>query len=167
MARLSFSPIFIRDSFKVFRQRGLKALLLGTVADISSSEMAYVRELESQHTPRKQAGVRKGNLHKIDAIHRGSGTVYLAPDPASPQRTLVVFGTDTKIANGPDLWLYVSDSKDPKKSYGDFLNLGLLKGNKGAQVYQVDQPFTEMDNRHSVIIYCKQFDVLFSFALLR
>jgi len=163
VARLSLSPAFIKDSVNVFRQRGLKGLLLGTTAAISAEELEFVRQLEARKTIR----ARQGKLHRIDAIHRGSGTVYLSPDPSDKKHSLAIFGTDTKIANGPDLWLYVSDSKDPKKTYGDYINLGLLKGNKGAQVYRINHSYDDLDNRHSVIIYCKQFDVLFSFALLR
>lgn len=162
MARISLSPIFLRDSLNVFRQRGLRGLLLGTTAAITTEEFELVRNIETKQTKE----YRSGKLHKIDTIHKGSGTVYLAPDPHNKKQSIVAFGSDTKIANGPDLWLYVSDSKEPKKSYGDFLNLGLIKGNKGAQVYIIKKPYNALKDRKSVIIYCKQFDVLFSFAIL-
>jgi len=163
MPRLSLSPTFIKDSFQVFKDRGIKGLLFGNRAKLTEQEAAIMSSIENG----SNAQTRSGILHKIDAIHKGRGHIYLAPHPKNSQKSMVVFGSDIHIANGPDLWLYLSSSNDPKKDFGNFLNLGQLKGNKGAQVYEVDHPFGSLKDRKTVIIYCKQFDVLFSFAHLK
>lgn len=162
MPRISLSPSYIKDSILVFKQRGLKGLLFGTVAPITPIEKKIITEIT-----RRPNNARIGNLTKIDAIHKGRGTVYLAAHPNDAKSSVVVFGSDTHIANGPDLWLYLSDSKDPKKTFGSYIDLGLIHGNKGQQIYVIEKPFTSLGDYHSAIIYCKQFDVLFSFARLK
>lgn len=167
MAKLSLRPSFVKDSLMVFRQRGLKGLLFGTKAQVSPSEALLINNLKANYQDFAQNGGRQGTFVKIDVIHKGSGHVYLIASLDNAQQSLVVFGNDTVLTNGPDLWLYVSDSAEPKNSFGNFLNLGLLHGNKGGQVYTIEQPLNELHDRASIIIYCKQFDVLFSYALLQ
>lgn len=164
MPKLSLSPAYLKDSFTVLKRQGLKGLILGKTAPLSPGEQALVDKLQT--SPDTFRDLRQGQFRKIDAIHKGRGTVYLLGDPTDNKKSLVVFASDCKIANGPDLWLYVSDSAKPRKDYGEYINLGLLKGNKGAQVFTIDKPITKLKDRKSIIIYCKQFEVLFSYALL-
>jgi hypothetical protein len=164
MARLSLSPTFVKDSLSIFRQRGVKGLLFGQQAEVDSRKLDLVRTVEAN--PQKFAA-RVATLHKIDIVHSGKGSVYLLTDPEESNKSVLIFGEQTKITNGPDLWLYLSDSDNPQKSHGSFMNLGLLEGNKGAQVYSVAKPSRELEVYKSVIIYCKQFDVLFSYGLFK
>ena len=161
MAKISLNKAFILDSLSVFKQRGIKGLLLGHKADLSSDERKLVSNIKSLYKQTK--GARKGSLAKVDAVHKGSGEVYLVEDSGKAK---LVFDSESKVTNGPDLWVYLSKSSDPKKSLGDYKDLGLIKGTKGGQVYGLNAPIKDFEAYKSVIIYCKQFEVLFSYAIL-
>jgi hypothetical protein len=66
-----------------------------------------------------------------------------------------------KATNGPDLYVYVATDKDAS----DFVELGRLKGNIGNQNYDIPQG-TDLTKYNIVLIWCKQFSVLFGSAKL-
>jgi hypothetical protein len=66
-----------------------------------------------------------------------------------------------KATNGPDLYVYLSTSKDAS----DIVNLGRLKGNMGNQNYEIPQG-TDLTKYDTVLIWCKAFSVLFGSAKL-
>ncbi|MGQ0794981.1 MAG: DM13 domain-containing protein [Nitrosopumilaceae archaeon] len=63
--------------------------------------------------------------------------------------------------NGPDLYVYLST--DDKAT--DYVNLGRLKANNGNQNYNIPDG-TDLSRYDSVLIWCKQFSVLFGTAKL-
>lgn len=76
-------------------------------------------------------------------------------------------GLDT--SNGPDvrIWLSAADyraSDDTVHSAG-YVDLGGLKANHGNQNYLVP-PHTELSRYHSVVVWCRRFDVVFGAAPL-
>ena len=101
----------------------------------------------------------------IDRSHPTEGVAVVLND-GTQQRFLRFedFATD----NGPDLNVYLS-SAPADASAGefddDFVDLGDLKGNIGAQNYEIP---TDVDlNRHStVVIWCVRFSVAFGVAEL-
>ncbi|MDE0606528.1 MAG: DM13 domain-containing protein [Acidimicrobiaceae bacterium] len=101
----------------------------------------------------------------IDRSHPTEGVAVVLND-GTQQRFLRFedFATD----NGPDLNVYLS-SAPPDASAGafddDFVDLGDLKGNIGAQNYEIP---TDVDlNHHStVVIWCVRFSVAFGAAEL-
>jgi hypothetical protein len=165
MVKLSFSPSFIKDSLSVFRQRGLKGLIFGTSGELSPDEAGLLASLHDDFQSHSREGARRGSLGRIDAIHKGKGSVFLVADPNS-DGSLLLFDKDTRITNGPDLWVYLSDSTDPRQGLGDYHDLGLLAGNKGGQAYHINKSIEQLQDCRTVIIHCKQFDVLFSYARL-
>lgn len=117
----------------------------------------------------KEVGGRSGSFVKIDPIHKGLGTAYLLPNPIENghNQTLLIFSEDTKITNGPDLWIYLSKNIDIKKEgVGEYLDIGLIKGNKGGQLYVIEKNMAALREYRSAVIWCKQFSVLFTFAAL-
>ncbi len=66
-----------------------------------------------------------------------------------------------KATNGPDLYVYVATDKGAS----DFVDLGRLKGNIGNQNYNIPQG-TDLTKYNTVLIWCKQFSVLFGSAKL-
>ena len=54
-----------------------------------------------------------------------------------------------------------------KKGSGKILNLGLLKGTKGGQSYIIKEPIEKLSGYNSVVVYCKKFEVQFTYAALR
>ena len=159
MAKLSLSPKFIKESILLFRDKSLKEIVFGKRVEYSKEE----RELS-----KKLKGARKGSFVNGDILHKGKGTVYLVKNALGDEEkeSLLLFSEDTAITQGPDLYVYLSTSNNVKKGYGEYLDLGLLKGNKGGQSYVIKEPLESLSKYRSVIIDCKQFAVLFSFAVL-
>ncbi len=70
---------------------------------------------------------------------------------------------DFSVLNGPDLFVYLSPNPD---GYDDSaLNLGNLKATDGAFNYELPAG-TDVSNFKSVIVWCRQFGVLFGHATL-
>lgn len=69
------------------------------------------------------------------------------------------------MTNGPDLYVYLSNSNTPtrdEKSLGQYVNLGRLKGNVGNQNYEIPELASGYT---TAVIWCKKFSVLFSYAV--
>jgi electron transfer DM13 len=66
-----------------------------------------------------------------------------------------------KSTNGPDLHVYLAT--DEKAS--DYVILGKLKANIGNQNYEIPDG-VDLAKYHEVLIWCKQFSVLFGSAEL-
>jgi len=67
-----------------------------------------------------------------------------------------------RSTNGPDLYVYLAT--DEKAT--DFVSLGRLKANNGNQNYNIPEG-TDLSKYDSVLIWCKQFSVLFGNAELK
>ncbi|SIO13607.1 DM13 domain-containing protein [Vannielia litorea] len=108
----------------------------------------------------------EGRFRDAGAAHRGTGTARLV---TLPDGRVEVQLTDFEVTNGPDLELWLSDAPDPQSSSevsgGDWVSLGLLKGNIGDQSYTVP-PSIDATRYRSVVVWCEQFGVLFSPAPL-
>jgi hypothetical protein len=152
----------------LFKEKSLREIFLGTKVSHTQEEHELAQRVESNFIQYRQMGSRKGDWGKVDPIHKGSGTVYLLPNLLGDQKSesLLLFPEHTKITQGPDLYVYLSPSDNPKEDYGEYLDLGLLKGNIGGQSYVIPQSIQELDKYKTVIIDCKQFSVLFTYAAL-
>lgn len=97
--------------------------------------------------------------------HPTSGRVLVLND-GSEQRFLRF--EDFRTDNGPDLNVWLS-SAPPDASVQDFLNdwidLGDLKGNVGAQNYEIP-PSVDLDRYSTVLVWCVRFSVAFGAAPL-
>ena len=112
--------------------------------------------------------VKYGMFRDGDSFHKGSGnaTIWdLGTDG------FVLRFEDFNVINGPDLRVLLTTHPDPK-SRGDvhaddveYFELGKLKGNIGNQNYPIPDD-VDVDDYHSVVIYCKPFQVVFSVAPL-
>lgn len=153
------------------------AVLLGlTAAEIFYFRFhTYFQQVEVSEAPRIQEPtptsptaelpktVAQGSFVEVDAVHKGSGTVRVIEQNGE---SYVRF-EDFRVTNGPDLYVYLSDTETPGntlESLGHYTSLGLLKGNVGDQNYVI--PSTRTGYR-TVVIWCQEFGVLFSFATLR
>jgi hypothetical protein len=100
----------------------------------------------------------------IDRIHVGTGTANVITD--GTQRFLR-FEDDFAIDNGPDLNVYLVRGVDADGDAGqfddDFIDLGDLTGNIGAQNYELD-PSIDLDEYDTVVIWCVRFGVAFNAA---
>ena len=103
---------------------------------------------------------RTGNFTGADDFHFGSGRARLIEtSPGSFTVRLEEFA----VRNGPDLYVYLSPSA---KGYSKgVVELGRLKADRGNQNYGIP-PGTDVSRAASVVIWCRQFSVLFATAPL-
>lgn len=104
----------------------------------------------------------KGSFVEVDAVHKGSGTARIILQEGRRYLRFENF----RVTNGPDLYVYLSESKTPGndlKSLDKYISLGLLKGNVGDQNYEIPEPFRDYD---TAVIWCQKFGVLFSYAVM-
>ncbi len=107
-----------------------------------------------------------GQFGAVDGVHKGQGSarVFRLSDG---QRILRL--EEFKVTNGPDLYVYLSGHAAPRNSgqlhEGGALEIGRLKGNIGNQNYALPAD-VDLSKFKSVVIYCKQFSVVFSTAEL-
>lgn len=109
----------------------------------------------------EEAEVRQGQFNEVDFIHKGSGTAKILPETSEgPILRLENF----QVTNGPDLYIYLSANANVKENgLGDHIELERLKGNSGNQNYSLPE---DHEKYNSVVIWCKAFGVLFSWAEL-
>ena len=112
------------------------------------------------------AKLKSGTFRDADSFHRGSGlaTIYRGPDGNHLLRL-----DNFSVTNGPELHVMLSPHPDPTRGSevrtSGYADLGILKGNKGDQNYEI--PATvDINAQRSVVIYCRPFSVVFSVATL-
>jgi hypothetical protein len=104
--------------------------------------------------------VRSGTFSGADEFHFGRGTATLLE--TEPGRYIVRL-EEFEVRNGPDLYVYLSPSAD---GYAEgAVELGRLKADKGNQNYEVPAD-ADLGKARSVVIWCRQFSVLFAVAPL-
>jgi Electron transfer DM13 len=101
--------------------------------------------------------IASGNF--ISGAHASSGTVKITKDAAN--KIYLVF-ENFKTDNGPDLRIWLS----PNNNGSPFQEVGLLKAVSGNFYYQLDASYNYTANNR-VLIWCKQFSVLFGSAVLQ
>jgi hypothetical protein len=104
----------------------------------------------------------KGQLGYVDDLHRGTGEVQLL---ASGTQAFVRF-QDVAIQNGPDLHVYLSKDTGGRYVETNSVYLGALKATNGSFNYDVPAG-TDVSAHKSVIVWCRAFAVLFTWADLR
>ncbi|MHA2260731.1 MAG: DM13 domain-containing protein [Promethearchaeota archaeon] len=107
----------------------------------------------------------EGTFVQIDSSHWGRGKaqiVHVASD------NLQVQLVEVEIANGPDLFVYLSDKSSFQgisDSPGNFINVGRLSSNKGNFSYNIPSD-SDIGDIKAVLIWCRAFAVLFTYAVL-
>jgi hypothetical protein len=144
----------IKELFLLIKKRSLKEILFGKKVRYNSKEREWFNLVKSG-----KVKFKSGNFVKRDILHKGKGKVYLF---ALKDKNILLFDSNVKIQSGPDLYVYLSTKKD---SIGKIINLGLIKGTKGGQSYIVKEK--DLEKYKSVIIHCKKFDVMFTYATLK
>ncbi|MFV1989777.1 MAG: DM13 domain-containing protein [Acidimicrobiales bacterium] len=101
----------------------------------------------------------------VDRSHPAKGVAEVLND-GTEQRFLRF--EDFEVDNGPDLFVYLTtaDAAADASEFGrdgEFVNLGVLKGNIGSQNYEIpaDVDLSEYD---TVVIWCRRFAVAFAAA---
>jgi len=106
-----------------------------------------------------------GQFSGADASHKGAGQVAVIDQNG---QTIVRF-TEFEVTNGPDLYVWLVKAGNIQKSAdvkaSEWIELGVLKGNIGDQNYSLPAG-TDISEYQTVIVWCRQFGVLFAAAAL-
>ena len=103
-----------------------------------------------------------GQLQRVDDLHRGTGPVTLVEVDG---KTFVRF-ENVAIQNGPDLHVYLARGIGGAYDGGRDLYLGALKATNGSFNYELPGG-TPLSEYKSVVVWCRAFTVLFTWADLR
>ena len=95
----------------------------------------------------------------VSGAHASSGTAKIIKDTANKIYLVV---ENFKTDGGPDLRLWLS----PNNNASPYQEVGLLKATSGKFSYELDATFNYTANNR-VLIWCKQFSVLFGYAVLQ
>ncbi len=93
-----------------------------------------------------------GSFTDADSFHKVSGMTKVI----SNQDKKFLRFENFESTNGPDLFVYLATDERAT----DFISLGELKGNIGDQNYELDNSI-DLEKYNKVLIWCKQFGVLF------
>lgn len=168
---MSRKPIMVAGIFAaaigVIAAVGITGFALNNIAEEAPIEVQQPAAVEPPPTPDSEADdsvaapvvLRSGMFVDGDAIHRGSGTVSIVDDG---EQVLLVFGDDVSITPGPDLFVYLSPN-GPGDELGEFVSLGTLTANTGAQAYVLPE---NIGDYRTVVIWCRAFSVTFATAEL-
>ncbi|MBI4117305.1 MAG: DM13 domain-containing protein [Parcubacteria group bacterium] len=129
-----------------------------------SEELPKTTPSSKEQTLQEPKILKQGNFINADLFHKGSGQAYILEYPDG--RKVLRF-ENFETVNGPDLFVYLSETSTPTgnlKSLGNFIDLGRLKGNIGNQNYELTENVSSLN---SVVIWCKKFGVLFPYAVLK
>lgn len=169
-------PLDLQDDFLSLAQDERQALLEMRNEDPEMAlEMVQVAIEENENAPENEqemgemetaAVISSGSFIELDPLHWGQGTatVYQLPD----QRRVIRF-EDYASARGGDVHVYLSRDPEPRTAVEvgvDFLDLGRLKGNIGNQNYNIPAGI-DLNAYNSVVIFCRQFNVVITVANLR
>ena len=116
--------------------------------------------MEPMESAGSTAGDRTGMFVGADEFHFGRGAARVI---ATADGSSIVRLEEFAVRNGPDLYVYLSP--DPSGYADGAIELGRLKADRGNQNYAVP-PGVDIAGSRSVVIWCKQFGVLFATAAL-
>ena len=160
------SPLFLSSSIDepvpiVVARASTSPDALAGSPSISSSPSPTSAESPAVGLPSaSDVNERIGSFTGADEFHFGRGTARLIETALG---TFTVRLEDFSVRNGPDLYVYLSPSAD---GYADgSVELGRLKADTGNQNYEVPSG-VDVSAARSVVIWCKQFAVVFATAPL-
>ena len=103
-----------------------------------------------------------GQLQRVDDLHRGAGPVSIIELDG---KTYLRFD-NVAIQNGPDLHVYLARGMGGAYDGSRDLYLGALKATNGSFNYELPAG-TPLADYKSVVVWCRAFTVLFTWADLR
>ena len=106
--------------------------------------------------------IATGELGYVDAIHNGTGRVLLIRTGEG----ITLRFENVAITNAPDVHVYLSRESGGRWSEPTSLYLGPLKATNGSFNYAVPSD-ADLSAYQSVVVWCRQFSVLVTWADLR
>ncbi len=119
---------------------------------------------EVESTEKKPVARRQGEFTDADQNHTGSGRATLYQEPDGSYRLSF---EDFAICCGPDLYVFLAANPAPtsQADLGDYMEISPLQAPDGNQEYAIPAD-ADLSQINSVVIYCKQFQVIISTATL-
>ena len=150
----TISPLFLTTTL----HENLPAPATATLAPTASAAATTAPSA----TPAGPKVLATGQLQRVDDLHRGTGAVSLVELDG---KTFVRF-ENVAIQNGPDLQVYLARGMGGAYDGGRDLYLGALKATNGSFTYELPAGVAVADYK-SVVVWCRAFTVLFTWADLR
>src|SRR5881396_297387 len=150
----TISPLFLTTTL----QEDPPARVTATVAPTASAAATTAPSA----TPAGPKVLAMGQLQRVDDLHRGTGPVSLVELDG---KTFLRF-ENVAIQNGPDLQVYLARGMGGAYDGGRDLYLGALKATNGSFNYELPAGIPVGDYK-SVVVWCRAFTVLFTWADLR
>ena len=117
-----------------------------------------VKPVANEQAPEEaQEMVYTSSLQGVDTVHWGQGGVTVT---GTQDAATLSFNDDFKVAQGPDLFVYLSPNPAGEE-LGEFASLGQLQANEGAQEYVLPSNYKDYK---TVVIWCRAFGVTFATA---
>jgi hypothetical protein len=133
--------------------------VLVTIIVVYAAGTLFFDVIVNEEMPTASIAIPMGNFIRIgDRIHDAAGEVFVIE---SEDGSKFLRFENFKASNGPDLYVYLATDETAL----DYVSLGKLKGNIGNQNYLIP-PGADLSNQDTVLIWCKQFSVLFGSAKL-
>jgi hypothetical protein len=148
----------LRTAVGAFAIVGVALLLVAYVIVPALVRSTLVEELPAAAGPATQT-LLEGELVRINAVDYGSGRVRVVK---SGDDRFVRF-ENVDIAGAPDMYVYLSDRRDGQP--GAFVDLGKLKATNGSFNYPIPKS-VDLATARSVVIWCRQFTVTVTYAVL-
>ena len=145
------SPLFIRTTLN----EPMPTAALGTPGPAAASQtpLAVISADALTHV------IARGELHRVDDLHNGRGTVTLMRVVV----TAFVRFEDVAITNAPDVHVYLSRETGGRWTDASSLYLGPLKATNGSFNYELPAG-TDWSAYRSVVVWCRMFSVLVTWA---
>lgn len=142
------SPLFIRTTVNEALPTARPTIAAGTaIVSVTAAP------------PSPPVTLASGELGRVDALHNGTGTVLLVRTGDA----LVVRFENVAITNAPDVHVYLSAEQGGRWSEATSVYLGPLKATNGSFNYLVPAEQSSSLAR-SVVVWCRQFSVLVTWA---
>lgn len=156
--------MFIKRIFYVdFMPKKKIGILIGitlvSIIVIYAVSPLFFDVIVNEEMPPASVSIPMGNFIGIgDGIHDAVGDVFVVE---SDDGSKFLRFENFKASNGPDLYVYLATDE----TASDYISLGRLKGNIGNQNYLIPSA-ADLSRQDTVLIWCKQFSVLFDSAKL-
>lgn len=154
----TISPLFLTTTLS----EDLPARATATAAATTAASAPTAPTIAPTSAPAGPKVLSMGQLQRVDDLHRGTGPVSLIELDG---KTYLRFD-NVAIQNGPDLHVYLARGMGGAYDGSRDLYLGALKATNGSFNYELPAG-TPLADYKSVVVWCRAFTVLFTWADLR
>lgn len=138
-------------------KKGIVVLFVGVLSLASCKKDNNTAAVINDPLPTSTTTLASGSF--VSSAHTTTGTAKIVKDAANKLYLVI---ENFKTDGGPDLRTWVS----PNNNGTPYQELGLLKATSGNFAYELDASFNYTTNNR-VLIWCRQFAVLFGYAVLQ